>query len=170
MNPARTQAQDRRMSAIHEAGHVVMARHLRRAVGFAFIAPTLGVEPEDQFLSTWHGKAGLADPFGTTASQRRRIGVAGAVAELVWRERRDPDAFYDLGNVAEETLSDPYSMSPSDWQIAGHDFGDDASDALWRDFQHVTKLFRRDGGKLWPDLLDEARRLIVASREPGAAL
>jgi len=58
MNPRRTLARDRRPAAIHEAGHVVVARQLGIEISSAWIAPNDGGLPDER---TWIGRVQMAN-------------------------------------------------------------------------------------------------------------
>jgi hypothetical protein len=59
MNPKRILARERRSAAIHEAGHVVIARRLGFELLSAWIAPHDGEEPDDR---TWIGRVQIGRP------------------------------------------------------------------------------------------------------------
>jgi hypothetical protein len=80
------------------------------------------------------------------------VAVARAIAEAVWTGD-DPD-FYD-----------PATMSPTDWQWAGVEPGD--GDTLLDAADIVSGLLQH-GSRLWPDLIREARQLMVQARQVGA--
>lgn len=80
----RWQARDRRIAAIHEAGHTVMAR-LEEVSAWPKIWRRDPKDPEREML--WGGSTqyGIQLLFVTNMS-RRRIGVAGVMAEEIWME------------------------------------------------------------------------------------
>src|SRR5262249_4135428 len=138
---------DRRMIAVHEAGHVVIAKML----GISALA-YIGVRADMDFdFRRERICYGWTLPIGETANDDdlRLIGVAGAVAELCWL-REPVDEF--VGQL----------MSDGDCTIAqcNPDYPDDecldAADAVAR--------VLRPCGSHWHDLLVEARKLILGSQ------
>src|SRR5512132_2787417 len=83
----RWQARDRRIAAIHEAGHTVMAR-LEEVSAWPKIWRRDPKDPEWKMF--WGGSTqyGVQLLFVTDMS-RRRIGVAGVMAEEIWMERHE---------------------------------------------------------------------------------
>jgi hypothetical protein len=149
MNPKRILARERRSAAIHEAGHVVIARRLGFELLSAWIVPHDGEEPDDR---TWIGRVQIGRPHEASEYDRRMLGVAGAVAEHLWHGGWIEDYSPDEG------------MSESDWHLAGWSDPDDEPDDVFLDaIEDVGRLFTRDGAG-WQELIAEARRLIVASR------
>jgi hypothetical protein len=148
-------AKDRRMAAVDEAGHLVIARMLKLPVTGAWIGPT--DSGACVFNKTWIGQAVLG-PFITkkyTRRQRRMIGVAGVVAERCWRGEdpiNDVD-WYDL-----------HITSESDWEDIGCTQGE-PNDACFNAINQVAVLFARGAGALWPSLIEVARSLIIQSRD-----
>jgi hypothetical protein len=157
VNLRRLEARDRRMAAIHEAGHLTMARH----VGLQAASASLERIP-DASISVleskfWIGKTRYlpSEIIGRKLSDRKRVmfAVAGAVAERCWiAEGFDEDLWYD-----------PDSMSASDWAGSGCQPGD-PTPKLFKAIQATFSLFDRQTGRLWPDVRQEARRLIEGSR------
>jgi hypothetical protein len=147
-------AWDRRMAAIHEAGHVVVARSLGIPVASSWIAPN--DNHGDQWEKSWTGRTQLG-PMQSKCSKRqgRLIGVAGAIAEQFWSD--DDDSFWD-----DDVWRDPEIMSESDWEMAGCRPGQ-PNKAFFTAIDHVAALLKRDG-LLWPSLLQTARALIVEGR------
>lgn len=90
----------------------------------------------------------------------RLIAVAGFVAELVWR-RQDDESSEDWAPVCYR-LEFPDAMSETDWNLAGCEPGD-PDDALLAAAEQVVEMIRR-AGPLWPEIVREARRMIVESR------
>jgi hypothetical protein len=83
MTPVQISAWDRRNAAIHEAGHIVMARRLG-------LSDTCGVifhlDDDAPLLDkTWGGRTALVFMTRLTSVERQMVAVAGAVAELCWR-------------------------------------------------------------------------------------
>jgi hypothetical protein len=147
MSPKKIRARERRLAAIHEAGHVVVARRLGFELLSAWITPH-GGEPDER---TWTGRVQIRRPDEASESGRRMVGIAGSVAEHLWS-----------GGWIEDYSPDE-AMSESDWHLAGCDPDDEPDDVLMDAIEDVGRLFTRDGAG-WQELLAEARRLIVASR------
>ncbi|WP_334154362.1 hypothetical protein [Agrobacterium pusense] len=133
---ARAQAYDRRIAAIHEAGH-------------AFMAVWLGLEADawiypiqvDDFREerTWLGKVTV----GSTTLRRdhphiRMVAVAGMVAETLWKNGHDE--YFLEPHIWERLLTDEDSMSHSDWGLAGCSPGE-PDDALYTIAAEVAWLF-----------------------------
>jgi hypothetical protein len=149
-------AMDRRMAAIHEGGHLVIARMLKLPVLDAWIAPTTNNYPWG-INRTWTGQVVLG-PFikkKYTKSKKRLIGVAGVVAEQRWCGA-DPSDDVDW--------HDPHITSESDWEDIGCDPGE-PNDACFNAINQVAVLLARDAGPLWPSLIEVARCLIIRSRD-----
>jgi hypothetical protein len=95
--PKRIEARDRRLAAVHEAGHKVVAHHLGVPTRGARIwrrgAPSLSGR-------SWGGQIGIA---GALAAKLRQVAVAGAIAEAAWTGDDEPDSY------------DPAMMSATDW-------------------------------------------------------
>ena len=143
MDLKKVHARDRRGAAVHEAGHVVIARHFGCRIASAWIIPADDPAPNER---TWIGRAQYqgvpADP-----AKRRMIGLAGEVAEHLWR-----------GGVIEDFSPDD-AMSDSDWRCAGYE-PHCVDDALEEAAHDVSELL----AMLWAELIREARRLIVEAR------
>ncbi len=151
INRLRIEARDRRMSAIHEAGHAVVARHLGIRVSSVWIVPNEDdVGPKDQH--TWTGRAQCE-----LWSRKRRpshirqamVGVAGAVAELVWEND-------DWADPTEEGR-----MSETDWASTGYKPGDVLGKKFWDAVDRTHALL---SGELRGELYAQARELIVEAR------
>jgi hypothetical protein len=138
---------DRRTAAVHEAGHVVIAKMLR-VPAWAYICFNPETDFDFRTERIWYGRTFC---FGDTATedQLRMIGVAGAVAELSWL-REPVDEFF-----AEK-------MSEGDCLTAQCD-PDDPDDKCMEAVDAVAKILQR-GTHQWHDLLTETRQLIVASQ------
>jgi hypothetical protein len=101
-------SRDRRMAAIHEAGHMVVASSFG-VLCQAWIVPVLGSE---RWQKMWVGQCCFSGKKPTKQHQRM-IAVAGAVAEACWQDRM-------IWDVADEwDWYDPDVMSESDWRFAG---------------------------------------------------
>jgi hypothetical protein len=154
-NPLRTAARDRRLAAIHEAGHVTVARW-RGVNASAYLFPT---ETSDPFEKAWVGQARIGVKPKTTAQTVRLIAAAGTVAEECWHYRNAPGEFEDPW-FWEEHFQDPNVMSATDWQMARTEPGDPDAKFM-RAVETVHAAFTRE---LWPDVLRTARELIINSR------
>ena len=144
----RIAARDRRRVAIHEAGHIVMGRHVGIDTFRAEIFPTYAQHTYDKL---WIGKATYLRHSNTRAM--RMFAVAGAVAEDVWQGGE----FYD------EDWYDHDAMSATDWAGAGCEPGKPLRIVLLA-IERTYGLFD-PSGELWPKVLWEARRLIEESRD-----
>jgi hypothetical protein len=142
------EARDRRLAAVHEAGHLVMARYLGCRDASARIFPN---EDADEHQKRWTGQTSYGARWFSRLSRIRRqmIAVAGVVAEETWRRQEiDPVYWWD------EDI-----MSPTDWAAAECTPGQlDGSGA--RAIERATDLFSRDGGSLWPALVCESSALL----------
>jgi len=120
----RARVRDRRMAAIHEAGHVVIARSFG-ILCEAELTPTFTTDPRAQ--KTWVGQTRYplgsngkrlklkpgeqqGDLIEPTQQELRMVGVAGAVAEACWRDRK---VYRDVA-TPEIDWYDPDVMSESD--------------------------------------------------------
>jgi hypothetical protein len=135
------------MTAVHEAGHVVIAKMLG-IPALAYIGVRADMDFDFREERIWYGWT-LRIGDAANDDHLRLIGVAGAVAELCWL-REPVDEF--VGQL----------MSDGDCAIAqcNPDYPDDkcmeAADA-------VAKVLRPDRSH-WEDLLIEARKLILTSQ------
>jgi hypothetical protein len=163
-SPARIAARDRRRVAGHEAGHVVIARHLGGQNAFGRIRPTFAKDLRSD--KQWVGSAicGM-----DRASYKRRImcGVAGAIAEYVLYP--DPnllpmEQWVMRGEFEDGELSQ--MISESDWRA----FDCDPDTVSRKVVTCALRVWELLHGPLRPALLSETRRLIVASATQAAAL
>jgi hypothetical protein len=145
-------ARDRRMSAIHEAGHVVVARMLGVPVWNARIFPNADHSGDLISEKLWLGRL-ESNAWAYPTRQRQMIGVAGAVAEICWQG--EP--------VYSEYWWEPKIMSASDWKVVDCPPGE-PDQACCDAIEEVAALLERDTGPLWPSLIRTARALIVESR------
>ena len=155
INLIRTWARDRRMCAMHEAGHVVIARMLSVKVGYAYIYP-VEADEESNILNnkTWLGQTFVNPRDLQRANRRERamFGVAGAVAEQCWQ-----------GFIDDESLwYEPTMMSESDWEETGCVPGVPDENCLEAIYAVAAVLER--GGSHWDDLVSVSRNLIIDSR------
>jgi hypothetical protein len=145
--PVRVFARDRRLAAIHEAGHVVIANMLSVDVALAYIyEPHNHADP--QFQKTWTGRT-YYNLKKANPRQRRMIGVAGAVAELCC----------DGEFVDDDYWTDPNMMSESDWRLTLCRPG--APDEKCCEAIYAVGAVLERGAPLWGDLVMKARDLIV---------
>ena len=151
-NPARIHAYDRRMAAIHEAGHALMAVHLGYAAD-AWIYPRN--EENTLELKTWVGHVCIHG--GASRPHNRLIAVAGMVAEIIWKNGHHEDYAHAYG--WEDYLLDGDAMSFSDWRLADCSPGE-PDDDLHEVTAEVGALFMSD---LWPALTDISRVLMSDS-------
>ena len=157
-------AQERRVVAIHEAGHVVMARFFG-IEGKAMIAKTSAyywglTKFNKQLYALSRGVASYppkelsADFFEHSMDEKiKLIAIAGATAESVWARRFGHyDRFLDIGRG----MLDP--ISPSDYRSA-----DFSSFADLETFIAIARdILEND---LFDQLVVEARRLIEESKD-----
>jgi hypothetical protein len=154
MSPARIEARDRRLAAIHEAAHMVMARHVGVSGVEAWIVRTPNAGPDEK---TWIGQMQFYPSKRIALRDRIMIGVAGMAATMLID---DPTIEISRTTIS-EILSDPNAMSQSDWRLAGLTF-----DGLLTtsEVRAVTDTFRLLRDKLWQELLAESRQLVLACR------
>lgn len=165
-SPARIAAYDRRLSAIHEAGHAMMAVYLGYTAD-AWIHPNESDAPLAE--KTWVGHMTLYNkPPEDDHPHTRMIAVAGMVAETLWKNGHDEEYAEPYG--WEDYLLDENSMSPSDWRLSNCVPGDPDEDLC--DFAaEAAKLFM---GGLWAELTDLSRVLMgdpesICAFEPSRA-
>jgi hypothetical protein len=149
-DPRRVAARDRRISAIHEAGHVVAAQWRSVAMPMAFIWPS-GFDGHE--YKSWLGSM-VNDP--TTAENSRLIGVAGAIAEHIWLGHADTY----ICNIALWESEEACRMSPADWQNTRTTPGKPDRKFMTA----VRSVHKQFAGPLWPEVCRVARALIVRSR------
>jgi len=164
----RISARDRRLVAMHEAGHLTM----NQAFGFrsyAHIQPIFGSDWQTEKL--WGGQVTCVtlSPRRCSAARLAMIGIAGLVAETAWRERGSND---DLQYQCwQDILSEPDCMSVSDWKASGFDEPSEGDGKTWRRAigacQRVAAMFDPRAGSHWRPLLHNARTLLVNARAAG---
>jgi hypothetical protein len=114
INLKRLEARDRRLAAIHEAAHHVMARHRGIDEVESWIER---VGEPTKYDTAWVGHCRWRNPHPGSRRHDVMIGVAGMVAESLWKAGNDPDRMEDIYDL----LDDPNCMSESDWCTAGLD-------------------------------------------------
>ena len=145
----RTIARDRRLAAVHEAGHVVVAAHFGLHSARAWIRPADAPMPDGR---AWIGRVQFRGLDVLSSLERRMLGCAGAAAELCWRrEDIHPDYWIEADR-----------MSDSDWRLADCPLGE-PDDMCIEAIEELQCLLSEDG-PLWSDLLRQARQLIVEAR------
>jgi hypothetical protein len=152
--PKRLSARDRRLAAVHEAGHLTMARHVGIYGASAWLEEK---RPTGDCEKLWIGHTKYLSPsiFKKKISHRKFVmfAASGAIAECCWRR----ESFDD------DTWFDPDSMSSSDWVGCGCDPGEPSCKIL-NIIEDVFSLFNRDAGELWPAVAITARSLIKNSQ------
>lgn len=156
----RVQARDRRRAAIHEASHLVIARHFKVPGIGAAIWPTGTIDPRCSV--TWTGQFSIPRGAWNRLSGRRAamIGVAGALAEEVWLERTTGER---LGYL-EDFFSEPDVMSPTDWNLACAQPGE-ATSGLIRNADRVVDLLGQPS--VWNAVCQGARQLMRVGKLYG---
>jgi hypothetical protein len=152
MRPVRSKrvtARDRRLAAVHEAGHVVVAAHFGLYPARARISRAKSPMPDQR---AWIGRVQFAGLDLLSSLERRMLGCAGAAAELCWQHE---DIHLDYWIEADR-------MSESDWRLAGCPLGE-PDDMCIEALEELQYLLSEDG-PLWSDLLRQARQLIVDAR------
>src|SRR5262249_11799864 len=82
-------ARDRRLAAVHEAGHVVVARRLGLEILSAWIRPDGSEE------RSWDGRVQI-NTSDAPKIARQMVGVAGSVAEWLWEGGEMEDSLPDF--------------------------------------------------------------------------
>jgi hypothetical protein len=141
----RIRARERRLAAVREAGHIVIARRMGLEIVSAWIAPEAGTR-------TWIGQIQIKGVREVDELSRRMVGVAGSVAEHLW-----------LGGWIQD-YSPEGLMSECDWHLAGC-VRDKPDDKLMEAAGAVARVLAH-GASGWRALIAETRRLIVSSRRP----
>ena len=157
MDIRRITARDRRMAAVHEAGHAVIAMHLGVQMWSVHIHPTRTADFQSE--KAYVGQATYGQP--PDMERRRLIAVAGMVAEEVWKARGGPTPYWW------DEMFDPACMSDTDWSDTGCEPGR-PDDALHEAADAVEEFL---SGVLLPKLTCFSRRLIEAqSRQTEEAI
>jgi hypothetical protein len=139
----RKHARDRRHIAIHEAGHFVMARWAGVRCTGAWMSPSYSIDGGGSFV----GLTGFHHDQMQRLSHYRRmmIGVAGAMAEVIWNDQN--------GFAQEEHLG----ISGNDWATIGDD-PERPSAKVHRACIAAGRLFE---GEQWEPLIKAARVLMM---------
>ena len=146
----RLEAIDRRQTAVHEAGHVVIARELQIPHMGATLLCCPDSDPTEE--GRWSGFT-KAQLDGLPRPKKAMFGVAGRVAEACWQRRALEEIYWE----------DPDIMSPSDWEAVACEPGG-PNDCLEEAAKQVFDLLNRESGRLWPSLIRQARWLILRYR------
>jgi hypothetical protein len=154
INPARILAHDRRGSALHEAGHLVVAwSHGIHAEAMIKNVPT------DDMLETkqWWGRVRFLPALRRSKdpTARLEIAVAGEIAN--WHGTA---AGYPEGILEPETWAEYSVMSPTDWDVSGYEGPEAVDRRFMRAVERVNNLIERE----WPTVCRVARDLIVRAR------
>ena len=144
-------ARDRRLAAVHEAGHVVIARMFSIKAD-AYIRPVLG-NVDVLYESMWIGQTLYNRRDLRSRREHAMFGVAGAVAKLCWRGEFIDD---------ESIWYEPEMMSESDWESTGCVPGEPDENCL-EAISAVAAVLER-GASHWDDLVSVARDLIISSQ------
>lgn len=155
LSPIKIAARDRRGAANHEAGHFVVATWAgMRNIG-AWIGPRRTNDPLHD--ATWTGQMMRPDWDALSPHRRRMVAMAGGMAEFLWRaESWELECF-----CAEDWLSEPEVMSPSDWFHAGGNIvlvHLTCEDQGWQ--RSATQVLKLLSGPLRESWLRAARTLI----------
>jgi hypothetical protein len=151
MSPKRKEALDRRDAAVHEAGHLVVARKFQQEDGVwnpAMAACIFRVDGTTPAGRTWNGDFNFF-PFSMPPAQKAMVGVAGIVAVTQWRRQC----------LSDINWKEPDTLSPRDWDFCGCEPGKPQID-LRETAVKVAALVERETGPLWSELCVEARHLI----------
>jgi hypothetical protein len=150
----RLEALDRRLAAIHEAAHHVTAVHRGMHEVESWIER---VGDPTRYDTSWVGHCRWRTPTRGSRRGDTMIGVAGMLAENLWKAGNDRDRMDDIYDL----LDDPNCMSESDWCNAGLDRDAVLTETQWHTIEAVIDLLC---GPLRSELLAQARKLIVESR------
>jgi hypothetical protein len=154
MSPKRISAIQRREAAIHEAGHVVIGRHVGRQLDCLDpVARIIRNDSGDLDERVWWGVTQFYNIERLNSLERRMIACAGAAAVSIWRGREfhldqweNPDF---MGALTDWILAECKPGQPG--KLCGI-----ATDRLRR----LLSKKRR----LWKDLVLHARQLIIEAR------
>ena len=149
------EARDRRLAAIHEAAHHVIARHRGMHEVESWIERVGDTTVHE---TSWVGHCRWRNPSQGSSRRDTMIGVAGMVAENLWKAGNNPDRMDDIYDL----LDDPNCMSKSDWRNGGLDCGAGLTETQQHEIESVIDLLC---GPLRSELLAQARNLIIESRD-----
>jgi hypothetical protein len=138
--PTRIFVQHRRLCAIHEAGHIIAAR-------------SFGIDAKGMIWArrkTWSGLVKLPQRDELPDEAWRVIGLAGAVANMLWLEIPVKRFFWDL----------PQFMSRADWRLVTTKAGPRKVATYAGDVAKAARLLERER----PALLSLARVFIRESK------
>jgi len=155
LHVSRIDAIDRRLAAVHEAGHLVIADELGVLHAGAEIWRTPQPEMNEK---RWIGVARVACA-GLPIRARAMIGVAGVVAKKCWQFKfywRSADIVTPTDDAWAYEWDDPNFMSSTDWETAGCEPGEPNAAFRWA----VEEDFNLLEGVLWPKLVRQSRWLI----------
>lgn len=161
----RSLARQRRLTAVHEAGHYVVAAH------FGLTDLTAWIYRSDAALDDIERKAWLGhlryprDGMDRLSRVRRiAVAVAGWAAERAWERRHSEEA----DEWWSSALWDHDAMSPADWREAGCEPGHPTR-AMFRAAERAVGLLDPAEGILWRPMLTVARAL-VRGEEAGSGM
>lgn len=138
MQSRRQLARDRRGTAIHEAGHAIVARHYgAKASAYVWYVPDCPIMRGEVHY----------DPTGLAPSMRQAINAAGAVAVRLWWR-----------GVSHDDRS--VYLSEGDWEAFEGLEGDDRKAALSNAFVAAADILEAE----WSELIRLSRELIIRSR------
>jgi hypothetical protein len=149
LSSRKLEALDRRAAAVHEAGHVVIGRE----VGIKALSARIFRIGDGDISNnkTWGGQTRYSAPERLSQHKWAMFAVAGTVGELCWRREEDWD------------WEDPAALSPTDWAGCGCEPGA-PSRAMLKAIDMTVALLTPDEGRLWPQLIKEARWLMPGCR------
>jgi hypothetical protein len=156
MSPQRIVAYDRRLAAIHEAAHQVVARRYGLQDVGAWIEPSPTNEPSLERTWIGHTYFTVFEMRSLSPVNRTMVAVAGFIAEAVWQHHLIEDLDYE----------DHYIMSDADWRLAGLVPGSPTKQ-FFRAVDRVEKMFLSGSSPHWKLVMANARKLIIASRSVG---
>ena len=160
--PGRLRAVDRRMAALHEAAHIVVARQCGITGAFAFLQPAVLEEEETLFDNkAWIGRTAMPLTELTAAGEAASaaIGVAGVVAEMAWKEDHSGLEDFYLEEEIARTPADPHSMSPTDWIMTGCEPGEPSDELIFQALR-MHRTFEDPDGEGWRIVWAEANAMI----------
>jgi hypothetical protein len=149
-------AWNRRNSAIHEAGHVVVSRSYGlKSTGYIWPNENPNPQPDE---TLFFGIAHLPGVENLPREARRTIALAGAAAQMTWM-RLPADQFYS---------NTRWLVSKSDWRDIGIVTGQSNTAVLSETLKSLMASMKR-GTNGWTDLMREARQIIITSKKESDA-